>query len=440
MSTQREGSCGRNISPRVPNSPHVAMAFAPRWDAPFVRLSPGPVWMNRTEDPGLFRDARGNFHILSHAAWGAPGPGGHSFSADGRHWHFAGRAYGFEVEYTDGTSQTLARRERPQVLMIDGQPAVLYNGVEDAGRSSQHTHTLAQRIATSRTQLKIDDREKSHVTVTSLSHAMIPVEGVLAVTVRGSGFTKSPHAVCQLSNLAGAAVSFDTHVVPATVLNSTALRCTPAPVHSDGLGTLTVSMDNRTFSPNASAPIRFFPLFSIAVGRRPYLSETEGTILVDPGGQGGAEWEREMLALTGGSCAFTATVGSHALFARPAVRLTGSVISTPFELDKLPTTLVDTLHVSIACSSGLKLNKYRDFQRYPHPTGGGSVSQVDHTRAGLLVDGEPWLGLGWYYSMLDQGIYAPGYGPDRDAIADLARTGVTQLMYAHTWLMIGRPS
>ena len=75
------------------------------------------------------------------------------------------------------------------------------------------------------------------------------------------------------------------------VLNSTALRCTPAPVHSDGLGTLTVSMDNRTFSPNASAPIRFFPLFSIAVGRRPYLSETEGTILLDPGGQGGARSE-----------------------------------------------------------------------------------------------------------------------------------------------------
>jgi hypothetical protein len=49
----REGSCGRDVG--VGNSPHVAMAFAPSWDAEFVRLGDRPVWMNRTEDPGIFQ-------------------------------------------------------------------------------------------------------------------------------------------------------------------------------------------------------------------------------------------------------------------------------------------------------------------------------------------------------------------------------------------------
>eukprot|EP01052_Picozoa_sp_SAG31_P010684 SAG31_NODE_592_length_13726_cov_7.188082_4_plen_460_part_00 len=267
------------------------------------------------------------------------------------------------------------------------------------------------------------------VTVTSLSHSVLPVEGTLTVTVHGTGFVQSPHGtVCRVSNLPGAAVSFDTHVVPATVLNSTALRCTPAPVHSDGLGTLTVSMDNRTFSQNASVPIQFYPLFSVAIGRRPYISETQGTVLIDPGGQSGSDWEREMLTLTGGSCGFEASVGSHRLFTQPAYRVSGSVLSIPFDLTKLPATLVDTLNVSIACKTGLRLNKYREFQRYPPANGSVSVSQVDHSRAGLLVDGEPWIGLGWYYSTLDQGIYEPGYAADRKAIAELAKTGVTQLM------------
>jgi sucrose-6-phosphate hydrolase SacC (GH32 family) len=162
----REGSCGKSVG--VGNSPHVAMAFAPSWDAEFVRLSDRPVWMERTEDPGLFRDARGNYHILSHAAWGTPGPGGHSFSADGRNWSFAGQAYDFHLQYSDGTSQKLGRRERPQVLIIDGQPAVLYTGVVDGGawaaHDVSHSYTLAQRIATTTDEkaaqhLKSDDSE-----------------------------------------------------------------------------------------------------------------------------------------------------------------------------------------------------------------------------------------------------------------------------------------
>eukprot|EP00660_Eupelagonema_oceanica_P019251 gene19251-biopygen13010 len=63
-------------------------------------------------------------------------------------WTFAGSAYDSQVEFTDGTKQNLGRRERPQILVIDGEPAVLYNGVEDSDGWMNSTHTLAQRIAT----------------------------------------------------------------------------------------------------------------------------------------------------------------------------------------------------------------------------------------------------------------------------------------------------
>ena len=34
------------------------------WDKPFKRIGTQPAWTNQTEDPGIFRDKRGNFHIL----------------------------------------------------------------------------------------------------------------------------------------------------------------------------------------------------------------------------------------------------------------------------------------------------------------------------------------------------------------------------------------
>ena len=109
-----------------PNGGRTGIAVAPSWEAPFERVSDKPVYPDVNEDPGLFVDARGNFHIVSH--YWKHGPGGHAFSADGRSWSFAGQAYGFEMNYTDGSSVTLKRRERPQVVSIGGEPAFLFTG------------------------------------------------------------------------------------------------------------------------------------------------------------------------------------------------------------------------------------------------------------------------------------------------------------------------
>lgn len=59
------------------------------------------------------------------------------------------RADDFKVNFTDGSNVTYGRRERPQVLFIDGEPAVLYNGVDDVSGFGW-VHTLAQRIATTK--------------------------------------------------------------------------------------------------------------------------------------------------------------------------------------------------------------------------------------------------------------------------------------------------
>ncbi|KAH8043400.1 ATPase [Aureococcus anophagefferens] len=42
------------------------------------------------------------------------------------------------------------------------------------------------------------------------------------------------------------------------------------------------------------------------------------------------------------------------------------------------------------------VTKRRRFHRVPVPPTAGGYVQVDHARAGLLVDGDPWIGQGWY--------------------------------------------
>ena len=86
----------------------TGVAVAPSWREPFERVSDGPVYPDVNEDPGLFVDARGNFHIISH--YWKDGPGGHAFSADGRSWAFAGRAYGYDLNYTDGSTGRVKSR------------------------------------------------------------------------------------------------------------------------------------------------------------------------------------------------------------------------------------------------------------------------------------------------------------------------------------------
>lgn len=60
----------------------VGMAVTDRWDKPFQRVGDAPAFTTMSEDPGIFRDQRGNFHMITHLLKGCPnkacgGPGGH---------------------------------------------------------------------------------------------------------------------------------------------------------------------------------------------------------------------------------------------------------------------------------------------------------------------------------------------------------------------------
>jgi len=91
------------------------------------------------EDPALWFDfRRGAFHAIMHTMdAGGPGGaycGGHAFSTNGWQWTYSGTAYSCAQNYSDGSWQEFARRERPHILFApDGvTPIALSNGVQYA--------------------------------------------------------------------------------------------------------------------------------------------------------------------------------------------------------------------------------------------------------------------------------------------------------------------
>jgi hypothetical protein len=110
------------------------------------------------EDPTLWADKRGNFHIINHAysphEWqhcASSALSTHFFSADGgRNWHFLPQAvqpYAHTVDYDDGTSHMFVTIERPSVFFDQhGQlthlhlGADLVTGDEGCGARVNHTH------------------------------------------------------------------------------------------------------------------------------------------------------------------------------------------------------------------------------------------------------------------------------------------------------------
>ena len=103
-----------------------------------------PLRDSNAEDPALWLDSRrGALHAVFHAmdvpgAAGLPHAGGHAYSLDGAHWVYTGTAYGASANYSDGSWQAFARRERPHVLLGGGggggggAPVALSNGVQYA--------------------------------------------------------------------------------------------------------------------------------------------------------------------------------------------------------------------------------------------------------------------------------------------------------------------
>ncbi|KAH9235803.1 hypothetical protein K456DRAFT_1832126 [Colletotrichum gloeosporioides 23] len=105
----------------------------------------------RSEDPFLWRDKRGHWHILVHhmidIAEGRKGPrvGAHAFARKREGpWTYNNNtlAYNTTVEFTDGEKLDYYRRERPKLYFSeDGNmtPLYLLNGVQEFNNSGSYT-------------------------------------------------------------------------------------------------------------------------------------------------------------------------------------------------------------------------------------------------------------------------------------------------------------
>jgi hypothetical protein len=251
---------------------------------------------------------------------------------------------------------------------------------------------------------------------TSRGTTRVPVHGA-TVSVVGRGFTSnvapggSMMVLCGLRP-AGAecgaaeeqdwaqfmtrAVSFErpdpgNYSRPATVINDTHLTCRTPSVVAAGFASLGISVDGGASwsAPATSSCVSMFPLFSAAVGRRPYLAETEGAVLVQVDSALAAD---EGLAVS-------VSLASPALMLLDRVRVAGEQRQRlMFPLDRLATmvntTMIITLHVP---GSNATLQQSRAFVRHQLPIGSNiTTSSVDFETGAVLANGRPWLISGVY--------------------------------------------
>lgn len=120
----------------------LGVASAPRFDAPFRRLSDEPILRfdatgDHVEDPYIWWDGDGYQLIMKDMRGGLCGEragGVHARSLDGIAWQLSDppKAYSRTVRWDDGTTTTQAHLERPQLLIESGRPTHLFASTSDA--------------------------------------------------------------------------------------------------------------------------------------------------------------------------------------------------------------------------------------------------------------------------------------------------------------------
>ena len=271
-------------------------------------------------------------------------------------------------------------------------------------------------------------KQASSATVSRLSVTSFAVEGGTEVEVFGSGFGAAGAAGAQcritghaLGDWASADFTFSgpnpatprpdpenpSNMYPAesvvtfnaTVISDTRLLCTTPAVTVNGRGRLNVhgSGNGSNWSTSADAiPVEYTQLFDVALGRRPYVSERTGHLLV-----------RCNTSLIGMRVTVEATFPdlptNHAGWHWDNISLGAQNI---LELSLLDPTLPPKMNTDLRIvirwvdQTGTRhvVTKWRRFMRAPlAPVPGVVPSQVDHSRRGLLVGGEQFLGVGWFF-------------------------------------------
>lgn len=111
----------------------IGIARADDWRGPWT-LPTEPIFKGLEEDPfWWWQNSTNSYHALFHDMGGCSAVGCHAFSPDGSKWTLSSTpAYDYAVTFTDGTTTTFSRRERPQLVFDPdtGAPTHLINGVQ----------------------------------------------------------------------------------------------------------------------------------------------------------------------------------------------------------------------------------------------------------------------------------------------------------------------
>ena len=89
------------------------------------------VWRQGGRYHMVFNDLRGHFTGEDHA-------GGYASSHDGINWRPSGKAYSRHVTWDDGSTTHQGSLERPQLLLVDGQPRYLFAATADGPGGFMH--------------------------------------------------------------------------------------------------------------------------------------------------------------------------------------------------------------------------------------------------------------------------------------------------------------
>jgi len=119
----------------------ISMQVCPVENEPCHPSNGLPIISHTGEDPSVFVDHRGNYHMMFNALPYKCVPkfdqGGHAWSKDGIEWSTPRTgAFDTTIQFTDGTSMKCERRERPQmVLDKDRMPLALISAVTGCPRA-----------------------------------------------------------------------------------------------------------------------------------------------------------------------------------------------------------------------------------------------------------------------------------------------------------------
>ena len=185
-------------------------------------------------------------------------------------------------------------------------------------------------------------------------------------------------------------------IFPAEIVNGTHARCYPPAISAPGPGVLSLfPQAPNTFN------VSYFWLCDVAVGRRPYIGEKEGSVLLRVD-RAAAERQQQLKV----SLRVTAALpfGGHRWEWTVPAGQEESVLN--FDLTGLPASVNNDLQINVTVTSpstaaGLAtttttVTKFKRLIRAPVPQKDVGAVQVDAATQGLRIDGKPWNGNGYF--------------------------------------------